>query len=127
MASSPFADITDDLRERKQKNGQFRFAREEPDSPRETSVRDLIRERAAQSLKKANVNRTPMWYQTAAAASLMQKNDTILKICPGGGKSFAFQLLALANMSKVIMVLCPLVSLMEDQVSAKLKLRECKA
>jgi ATP-dependent DNA helicase RecQ len=94
-----------------------------PEGSGELQIRDLVQTRVAQALRKrGKVVRQPHWFQSAASASVLDGNDTIVRAFPGAGKSYCFQMIALASSSKIVIVLCPLISLMIDQVAAAQKL-----
>lgn len=56
-------------------------------------------------------------YQRATMNAILSKEDTILLMPTGGGKSLCYQLPALIA-DGFILVVCPLVALMEDQIIA---------
>ncbi len=64
--------------------------------------------------------------QLSAMNALLSGLDVYLVMPTGGGKSLCFQLPALATKNKLTVVVCPLISLMEDQVMA-LKKKNIKA
>lgn len=50
------------------------------------------------------------------AATMWEKRDQMVNVETGAGKSFCFQIPLLYDPGKIIFVICPLLSLMRDQV-----------
>ena len=71
-----------------------------------------IRERN-QTLSDQIVSRE---FQVDAAAELMAGHDVMISTATGTGKTMCYQLPVITEMAKTILVVCPLLSLMEDQV-----------
>lgn len=60
--------------------------------------------------------------QLQAINSVMARNDTLLIVPTGGGKSLCYQLPAVLASNALTVVISPLISLMEDQVWSLQKL-----
>eukprot|EP00118_Oscarella_pearsei_P022445 m.259640 g.259640 ORF g.259640 m.259640 type:complete len:123 (+) comp40426_c1_seq4:3247-3615(+) len=54
--------------------------------------------------------------QYEAASAVLSGKDVVVRMSTSGGKSLCFQLAALAMIDKCCLVVCPLNSLMRDQV-----------
>jgi superfamily II DNA or RNA helicase len=65
--------------------------------------------------RKFQLDNLQMW-QTHAVEALLKGNDVVVKAGTGMGKSVVFQAMALSRPEAIVLVVCPLISLMEDQV-----------
>jgi superfamily II DNA helicase RecQ len=56
-------------------------------------------------------------WQSLALQALLHRKDVLIKAGTGMGKSLIFQAMTLANPKATVLVVCPLVALMDDQVT----------
>jgi len=56
-------------------------------------------------------------WQSRAIQALLSKKDVLVKAGTGQGKSMCFQGMALSKQNAIVLVISPLISLMEDQVT----------
>jgi superfamily II DNA helicase RecQ len=56
-------------------------------------------------------------WQAHALQALLHQKDVVVKAGTGLGKSLVFQAMTLASPTASVLVVCPLVALMDDQVS----------
>jgi superfamily II DNA helicase RecQ len=68
-------------------------------------------------LRSHNITWEPRRWQVGITLDLIQGRDVILKAGTGSGKSLCFQLLSLLYPASVVLVVCPLLALMEDQAN----------
>jgi superfamily II DNA/RNA helicase len=61
-------------------------------------------------------------WQMLAAATILAGQDCFTITATGSGKSFSYQLLTLDNRKSIILVICPLIALMDDQVMSAARL-----
>jgi superfamily II DNA helicase RecQ len=57
-------------------------------------------------------------WQAAVAAEILEGRDVVVKAQTGSGKSMCYLALAIAHPDECILVVCPLLALMEDQVQS---------
>jgi hypothetical protein len=78
------------------------------------------------SLRQAQQERYPNMelhrWQMLAAATILAAQDCFTITATGSGKSFSYQLLTLDNRKSIILVICPLIALMDDQVMGAARL-----
>jgi superfamily II DNA/RNA helicase len=61
-------------------------------------------------------------FQIDAAAEVMAGRDVMVSTATGSGKTMCFQIPVITKQSKIVLVICPLLSLMDDQVHSATRL-----
>jgi hypothetical protein len=61
-------------------------------------------------------------FQIDAAAELMAGRDVMVSTATGTGKTMCFQIPVITRLTSIVLVICPLLSLMDDQVHSAIRL-----
>jgi ATP-dependent helicase YprA (DUF1998 family) len=68
------------------------------------------------ALVEAQLKRNPRQWQRHAIQALRAGRDVFIKAGTGSGKSLPYQAMAVSSDSAIVLVVCPTVALMHDQV-----------